>query len=81
MERGGTASFAKGDKICVNKGDLKDLKGTIDSIDDSQITFKAFGAENLIPHPLTVDVSMVSKYFEPGDQVRVIEAKYKGETG
>jgi transcription elongation factor len=24
---------------------------------------------------------MVSKYFEPGDQVRIIEAKYKGETG
>lgn len=24
---------------------------------------------------------MVSKYFEPGDMVRIIEAKYKGETG
>ena len=30
---------------------------------------------------LTVEVSMVSKYFEPGDMVRIIEAKYKGETG
>jgi len=28
-----------------------------------------------------VDVSMVCKYFEPGDMVRIIEAKYKGETG
>lgn len=24
---------------------------------------------------------MVAKYFEPGDLVRVTEAKYKGETG
>ena len=24
---------------------------------------------------------MVSKYSEPGDMVRIIEAKYKGETG
>ncbi len=24
---------------------------------------------------------MVSKYFEPGDLVRIIEAKYKGDTG
>lgn len=79
--RGGTANFAKGDKISVNKGDLNGLKGTIDAIDDTQVTFKAIGFENALRHPLTVDVSMVSKYFEPGDQVRIIEAKYKGETG
>lgn len=30
---------------------------------------------------LTVNVSMVRRYFEPGDLVRVVEAKYKGETG
>ena len=31
--------------------------------------------------PLQIDIAMVSKYFEPGDMVRVTEAKYKGETG
>lgn len=27
------------------------------------------------------DASYVVKFFEPGDDVRVIEGKYKGETG
>jgi len=30
---------------------------------------------------LDVDVAMVCKYFDPGDLVRIIENKYKGETG
>lgn len=30
---------------------------------------------------LKLDTSFVVKYFEPGDNVRVIEGKYKGETG
>ena len=30
---------------------------------------------------LKVDATFVVKYFEPGDDVRVIEGKYKGETG
>jgi len=34
-----------------------------------------------IDKPLQIDISLVSKYFEPGDLVRVTEAKYKGETG
>jgi ribosomal protein L24 len=33
--RGGSSSFAKGDKISVNRGDLNGLKGTIDAIDDT----------------------------------------------
>lgn len=28
-----------------------------------------------------IDANYVVKYFEPGDQVRVIDGKYKGETG
>ena len=34
-----------------------------------------------IEDPLQVDLSCVSKYFEPGDLVRITEGKYKGETG
>jgi transcription elongation factor SPT5 len=30
---------------------------------------------------LTVEISFVSKYFEPGDMIRVVEGKYKGDTG
>ena len=28
-----------------------------------------------------VDTEFVAKFFEPGDDVRIIEGKYKGETG
>lgn len=30
---------------------------------------------------LRVEASHVVKYFEPGDQVRILDGKYKGETG
>ena len=30
---------------------------------------------------LQMDVGSICKYFEPSDQVRVIEGKYKGDTG
>ena len=30
---------------------------------------------------LSVDISILTKYFEPGDLVRVTEGKYKGDTG
>ena len=38
---GGTSNFAKGDKIRVTKGELINVLGVIESIEDSQITFKA----------------------------------------
>ncbi len=83
MTRGGTAIYSKGDKISVIKGDMNGIKGTIEAIEDTQITFKAIGAfEQVLKNSITVDVSMINKYFEPGDMVRIIESnKYKGETG
>ena len=80
LMRGGSAIYAKGDKIQVHKGDFTGIKGQVVSIEDAHITFTAIGIPQLTKQ-LTVEVSMVSKYFEPGDMVRIIEAKYKGETG
>lgn len=80
MMRGGAAIYAKGDKIKVNKGDFTGIRGTVVSIQDTLITFTAIGIPEL-DRTLAVEISMVSKYFEPGDMVRIIEAKYKGETG
>jgi len=34
-----------------------------------------------IKKPLFIDISMLNKYFEAGDLVRVTEGKYKGDTG
>jgi transcription elongation factor len=50
------------------------------SIEDTTITFLAIGVPSLTK-PLEVDIEHVSKFFEPGDMVRIIEGKYKGDTG
>lgn len=79
--QGGSTEYAKGDKIQVNKGDLNGIKGVVVAIEEEGlITFTPTGYPELTK-PLQIDNSMVSKYFEPGDLVRVTEAKYKGETG
>ena len=60
------------------KGDLTGLKGTVVAISENGlITFKPIGVPK-ITKPLEIDAQNVCKYFEPGDLVRVIEAKYKG---
>lgn len=80
MLRGGSSVYVKGDKISINKGEFTGLKGTVISVEDSTITFQALNVPALTQH-LPVEVSMVSKYFEPGDMVRIIEGKYQGDTG
>jgi transcription elongation factor len=78
---GGTTEYVKGDKIQVNKGDLNGIKGIVVAIEEGGlITFTPTGYPEL-SKPLQIDIGMVAKYFEPGDLVRVTEAKYKGETG
>ena len=65
----------------MNKGDLTGIKGAVIAIEEGGlVTFKPTGYPELTK-PLQIDISMVSKYFEPGDMVRVTAAKYKGETG
>jgi len=81
MMKGGTTVYTKGDKIRVHKGDLTGIKGTVISIDESGlVTFKPMNLAEL-KRPLQIDISMLTKYFEPGDLVRVSEGKYKSDTG
>jgi hypothetical protein len=47
MSRGGSTSYAKGDKITVVKGDLTSLKGVVISIEDGQVLFKAMNCPEL----------------------------------
>lgn len=81
VQKGGSAIYAKGDKISVIKGDLNGLKGIVSSVEDSKVFFCATGIPSLAKKQLEVDIEMVAKYFEPGDFVRILEGKYKGETG
>jgi transcription elongation factor len=76
---GSSVDITKGDKIRVMKGDLNGVTGTVVALEDNQVIFK--------PHiegfddNLKLETNFVVKYFEPGDNVRVIEGKYRGETG
>ena len=60
---------------------MNGIKGVVVAIEEGGlVTFTPTGYPELTK-PLQIDIGMVSKYFEPGDLVRVTEAKYKGETG
>ena len=60
---------------------MNGVKGTVISIEEGgNVTFKPINIPTKIPQ-LSVDISILTKYFEPGDLVRVTEGKYKGDTG
>lgn len=58
---------------------MNGLTGTVITIENGNVLFKP-NIEGLNDN-LKIEASFVVKYFEPGDQVRVIDGKYKGETG
>ena len=59
---------------------MNGVKGTVISIEEGgNVNFKPINIPN-IPS-LSADISILTKYFEPGDLVRVTEGKYKGDTG
>ena len=69
----------KGDKIQVNKGDCTGVRGSVIEIEGGMLTFKPIDLPGL--DLLQIDIGHVSKYFEPGDLVRITEGKYRGDTG
>ena len=74
--------YTKGDKIKVIKGDMNGVKGTVISIEEGgSVIFKPINIPQTKIPSLSVDISILTKYFEPGDLVRVTEGKYKGDTG
>lgn len=81
MQAGGSSvEVTKGDKIRVIKGDLIGLHGIVVTFQGDQVIFKPEGQEGFTDN-LQIDKSFTVKFFEPGDDVKVINGKYKGETG
>jgi transcription elongation factor SPT5 len=77
--QGGSSEINKGDKVRVISGDLQSISGTVITIEDGFILMKP-NIEG-IDENIKINSEHVSKYFEPGDKVKVIDGKYKGETG
>lgn len=79
LMQGGETVYMKGDKISVHRGEYTGMRGTVIEIEGGFVTFKSIDFPDLDPQQ--VDIAFVTKYFEPGDLVRVTEGKYRGETG
>eukprot|EP01133_Synstelium_polycarpum_P016133 gene16133-19196_t len=72
-------SFSKGDTVKVIEGDLKNLMGVVESVDDKSVTIMPLheGLHDL----LIFQPSELQKHFKIGDHVKVITGRYESETG
>ncbi|KAJ0233254.1 putative transcription elongation factor SPT5 1 [Hirschfeldia incana] len=71
--------FMKGDAVIVIKGDLKNLKGWVEKVDEETVLIRS-GLKGL-PDPLAVNEKELCKYFEPGNHVKVVSGTHEGATG
>ncbi|KAJ3443777.1 transcription elongation factor spt5 [Anaeramoeba flamelloides] len=72
-------TFEKGDKIRVIDGDLRNLLGTVEYVEDENVFIKP--DHKLLTDLLPVPISQLSKHFDLGTQIKVIDGARKGETG
>jgi len=79
LENNPSKIFSKGDVIKIIEGELKNLTGKVEQIDDNLIKFRPNIEE--YESMLEIDFNSVIKYFKPGDSVRVIYGHFKGEKG
>ncbi|XP_052202471.1 putative transcription elongation factor SPT5 homolog 1 [Diospyros lotus] len=71
--------FMKGDQVIIIKGDLKNLKGWVEKVEDDTVHIRP-NAEGL-PKTLALNEKELCKYFEPGNQVKVVSGASEGATG
>ncbi|KAI3820090.1 hypothetical protein L1987_13948 [Smallanthus sonchifolius] len=71
--------FMKGDRVIVIKGDLKNLKGWVEKVEEGTVHIKP-NAKGLLT-TLAVSEKELCKYFEPGNHVKVVSGAQEGVTG
>ncbi|PAN08467.1 hypothetical protein PAHAL_1G415200 [Panicum hallii] len=71
--------FMKGDAVIVIKGDLRNLKGSVEKVEDGTVHIqpKLPG----LPRTLAFSEKDLCKYFNPGDHVKVVSGVQEGATG
>lgn len=72
-------SLTKGDKIKVISGDLKNLTGSVVSVNKNVVKMQPDHKD--IPQMLDLDIKMVAKHFESGDHIYVVEGEHESEKG
>ncbi|XP_019415217.1 PREDICTED: putative transcription elongation factor SPT5 homolog 1 isoform X2 [Lupinus angustifolius] len=71
--------FLKGDAVIVIKGDLKNLKGWVEKVDEDNVHIRP--EIKGLPKTLAVNEKELCKYFEPGNHVKVVSGAQVGATG
>ncbi|KAH7567993.1 hypothetical protein JRO89_XS07G0209300 [Xanthoceras sorbifolium] len=71
--------FMKGDAVIVIKGDLKNLKGWVEKVDEENVHIRP--EMKGLPKTLAVNQKELCKYFEPGNHVKVVSGTQEGATG
>ncbi|CAI0625448.1 unnamed protein product [Linum tenue] len=71
--------FLKGDAVIIVKGDLKNLKGWVEKVEEDSVHIRP--EEKGLPKTLTVHEKELCKYFEPGNHVKVVSGTQAGATG
>ncbi|KAL4581502.1 hypothetical protein LXL04_006023 [Taraxacum kok-saghyz] len=71
--------FMKGDRVIVIKGDLKNLKGSVEKVEEGTVHIKPHAAG--LPKTLAVSERELCKYFETGNHVKVVSGAQEGVTG
>ncbi|CAL5043943.1 unnamed protein product [Urochloa decumbens] len=71
--------FMKGDAVIVIKGDLKNLEGWVEKVEDETVHIRPKITD--LPKTLAFNEKELCKYFKPGDHVKVISGVQEGATG
>ncbi|KAM3224732.1 hypothetical protein ACQJBY_057852 [Aegilops geniculata] len=71
--------FMKGDAVVVVKGDLKDIRGCVEKVEDSIVHIRPTRSD--LPKTLAFSEKHLCKYFNPGDHVKVVFGVQEGVTG
>ncbi|EXB90561.1 Putative transcription elongation factor SPT5-1-like protein [Morus notabilis] len=71
--------FMKGDAVIVVKGDLKNLKGWVEKVEEENVHIRPEMED--LPKTLAVHEKELCKYFEPGNHVKVVSGTQEGATG
>jgi transcription elongation factor SPT5 len=71
--------FMKGDAVIVIKGDLKNLEGWVEKVEDETVHIRPKISD--LPKTLAFNEKELCKYFKPGDHVKVVSGVQEGATG
>ncbi|CAN4076143.1 unnamed protein product [Withania somnifera] len=71
--------FMKGDRVIVVKGDLKNLKGHVEKVEEDTVHIRPNQKD--LPLTLAFSDKELCKYFDLGNHVKVVSGSSEGATG